>query len=430
MTSITAFALLLALGQAQGPAVPLTETEAVKAAIANSPKLRAARFEMVAALAQLDKERPVARPTVKAEAQGTLQGPRVTFPRPGAPDATFLPEEYAQAQLIVEQLLYRRGASAAKTRYAAQVSAAFLQYQQARNDLALEVRKAYYNLLAARESDGVAREGVTMASKHLDLTKVMLAAGTAMERDVKAADADLAEAELGLSRARNGQSLALANLNRLLGRDPATPIDIPRPAVQPAVPEKPDAGVQAALNRRPELKLLESQIKAAQAGVILARSQEGPSLSIRGIASAQTPTAFMKSDYFAGSLVLSWNPFDGGKAKSDAKEAKARASQLEALLEEARLGIRVDVQKAWTDMREAADRIRTADRQMAAAESAADVSRLRFEVRQATQLEVSNALLNVTKARMNRAQAVLDLNTAAADYAHATGQSLPEEAVR
>ncbi len=430
MTSITAFALLLALGPAQGPAAPLSETDAVNAAIANSPRLRAARFEMVATLAQLDKERPVARPTVKAEAQGTLQGPRVTFPRPGAPDATFLPEEYAQAQLVVEQLLYRPGASAARMRYGAQVAAALLQYDQARADLALEVRKAYYSLLAAREGQALAREGLAMAGAHLDLTKVMLAAGTAMDRDVKAADADAAEAELGLSKARNGEGLALANLNRLMGRVPAAPIDTPRPAAQPAVPEKPDQGIQSALARRPEIKLLEAQIKAARAGVVLARSQEGPSLAVRGTASTQTPTALIKSEYFAGSLVLTWNPFDGGRGRSDAREAAARASQLEALLDEARLGIRVEVHKAWTDMREASERIRTADRQIAAAESAAEVSRLRFQARQATQIEVSNALLNLTRARANRTQAVLDLNTAAADYAHATGQPLPTEGVR
>src|SRR2546430_11317820 len=40
--------------------------------------------------------------------------------------------------------------------------------------------------------------------------------------------------------------------------------------------------------------------------------------------------------------------------------------------------------------------------------------------------EISGALFNVTKARANRAQAVLDLHLAAADYAHATGADVQQ----
>ena len=100
---------------------------------------------------------------------------------------------------------------------------------------------------------------------------------------------------------------------------------------------------------------------------------------------------------------------------------------MEALLEDAGLGIRLEVEKAWREMGEAAERIRAADRQAAAAESAADVSRLRFEARQATQLEVSGALLNLSKARSNRVQAIYDLHVAAAEYRHATGADIPQE---
>ena len=182
-----------------------------------------------------------------------------------------------------------------------------------------------------------------------------------------------------------------------------------------------------ALKRKPEIKQLEEQLRAARAGVLLAGSQNGPALSARATASAQSPSAFVRSEYFAGSLVLTWNPFDSGKTRDDVREARARASQLEALLDDARLGIRLEVEKAWRDMGEAADRIRVAERQVQSAGSAAEVSRLRFESRQATQMEVANALVILTRARSNRTQAVYDLHTAAADYAHATGADVSQE---
>jgi outer membrane protein TolC len=187
------------------------------------------------------------------------------------------------------------------------------------------------------------------------------------------------------------------------------------------VPDSPTPGIEAALRQRPEIRLLEESLRAARAGIALARTQDKPALSARAIAAHQTATAFTNPNYFAASLVLTWNLYDAGKARLDAREAGARAAQIEALLEEAKLGVRLEAEKAWRDMREAQARIVTADRQVKAAKAALEVSELRYQVRSATQIEVTGALLNVTRARANHTQALYDLHLSAADYTHATG---------
>jgi outer membrane protein len=401
-------------------AVPTVE-EAVRVALQNSPKLRAARFEALANQAQTDRERPVARPTVTAQAEGRVQGPRVTFPRDGTGDATVLPERYGRVELTVDQVLYHAGASAARIRYQSQTRANAWEIRRAENDLILSVRRAWFQRLAAQAGRETAREGVTLAQKHLDLTRTMLQAGTASERDVKASDADLAEAEQGLTKAENGVALAEADLNRVMGRDSSAPLALPAPLPLPPVPDSPEAGIEQALKQRPEIWQLEEGIRAARAGVTLAGTQDSPTLSGRATALTQTPSAFNNSRYLAAGLVVTWNPFDRDKTRLDVKEAQARAGQLGAQLEELRLGIRLEVEKAWRDMKEAKARIETATRQVDSAVSALNVSELRYEVRMATQLEVSSALFNVTKALANRGQAITDLHLASADYAHATG---------
>jgi len=50
---------------------------------------------------------------------------------------------------------------------------------------------------------------------------------------------------------------------------------------------------------------------------------------------------------------------------------------------------------------------------------------VRFEARAALQLEVSGALFSLSKARANQAQALFDLQIAAAEYAHAIGAPGP-----
>ncbi|MGC8666584.1 MAG: TolC family protein [Chthonomonadales bacterium] len=410
------------------PQARLTVEDAVRIALVQSPKLKAARMELEAQQSQADRERPVARPTVSARAEGTLQGPRVTFPRAGSGDVTVLPERYGQVALSVEQPLFRAGIRAAGMRFAAQTQANLLELRRQENDLALEVRKAFYAVQTAEAMSDTARSGADLARKHLELTRVMLQAGTASERDVKASEADVAQAEQGVYEAEAGVLLARANLNRLLGRDPATPIELV-PAGMPAhIPASAGPGIEQALKQRPELLLLEEELKAAKAGAVLAASQDKPGISMRAVAQTQTPSAFVRSSYFAAGLVLNWTPFDGGKTRADVREARARAAQLEALLEDAKLGIRVDVEKAVADAQEALHSIEAADRQIAAAQAAADVSELRYQARSATQIEVSAAIFNVTKARSNRVQALGNLLTALAEYDHAVGAEVAPSA--
>lgn len=386
--------------------------------------MRAARFEAQAAQTQTDRERPRARPTLTAQAQGALQGPRVTFPRGTGGDATVLPERYGRVELMLEQLLYRPGLGAARERYGAQTQAHAWERRRTENDVIWEARRAYFQLLTAQAMEEVARGGVEMAQRHLRWTRDMLEAGLSAERDVKASEADLAEAEQGAIKAENGLALARANLNRVLGRAPDAPLTTAPPPPPPDLPHSLAASVTLALARRPEIRLLEENLRAARAGAALAGAQAQPTLSARATAVRQTPSAFADENYYAASLVLTWNLLDAGRTRADVQEAKARVGQMEALLEEAKLGIRVEVEKAWRDMREAKARLEAAERQVAAAEAAREVSELRYQVRAATQLEVSGALFQALKARANRAQALFDLHLASADYAHATGMDI------
>jgi outer membrane protein TolC len=401
---------------------PLSESAAVRNAIEHSPKLRAARFEAQAAQAQIDRERPVSRPSLTAKAIGTVQGPQVFFPRAGSTDATVLPDRFGQLEVNLDQPLWRAGIGSARQRYGAQLRANDWETRRAENDLALEVRKAYYGVTTAQSMAEVARGGVDLARKHLQLTRDMLEAGTASERDVKASEADLAEAEQSATKADTGVAIAKANLNRIMGADPGSPVRIEPSTGKPEIPVAADSGIATALSQRPDLKQLEESLKAARAAVGLAASQDKPIVSGRATASTQTPSAFVRSEYFAASLVLTWTPFDTGKTRADVRESKAQVGRLEALIEETKLGIKLEVESSWRNMVEANQRITTSEKQIAAAVAAADISEVRYQARSATQLEVSTANLNVQKARAGRAQALADLHLAHSEYLHAIGE--------
>jgi outer membrane protein TolC len=400
---------------------------AVKIGIEHSPKLMAARMEKKASQIQIDQGKPAARPTMTAKAEGAVQGPKVLFPRGTEGMDTVLPDQFARLEVVVDQPLYRPGMGAANARYHAQSSANHWDYIQQENDLILDIRHAYYLALSAAAMEDVANQAAALSQQQLDLTRLMFQAGNASEQDVRAAEADCASVEQDRIKAANGAFLAKADVNRVLGRNPEDPIHLIDPKKLPEISSTPDSAIQAALQSRPELKEIEENEKAANAGASLALTQTQPGLSAQATVAHQTPSAFVNENYYAASLVVKWNLFDGGQARADAREAKAQKSRLEALYKDAELGIRLDVLKAWRGMNEAKSRMDSAQKQIDAARAALDISRIRYQQRAATEMEVSSSLLNLNRALTDFTRARYDLFSAYADFRHAAGADISSD---
>ncbi|HZT42650.1 MAG TPA: TolC family protein [Chthonomonadaceae bacterium] len=402
----------------------MTLAESIAEALQHSPQARAARFAREAAQAEADRDRPVARPTVTATASGTVQGPRVLFPRPEAPPATVLPEGVGWLDLVVEQPLYRAGAGAARRRYAALSLAAEIDYRKTLADLAQTVRKAYLDVLRAESGVRAAQDGLAAAQQLQQLVQRRIEAGQAKPVDAETAQAQVAEAQAGLTQAEGELALARLAFNRALGRPLAAPVNVAPLENAPAVPASPDAAVAAALKGRPELALLEQNLRAARAGVALARAEGQPALNLRGEVAEQTPRAFIHEHYAAATLEMRWPILDGDKTREDTREANAEARRLEALLEDARQGIALEVTQAWQSMRAAQDRIALAQAQQRGAEATETVAEKAYEVGRGTILDVEAAQREVRAARERALQATYDLLQAAADFDHAQGVEL------
>ena len=329
---------------------PLSQTEAVMLAVKQSPQAQAAKAARDAAQAQADRDKPVGRPTLTATASGTAQGPRVTFPRPDYTPATVLPEGAARLDLTLEQTVYRAGIGAAKQRYAAQSALVTEDYRKSLSDLAYAARKFYMDVLRAQSGGRIAQEGLDAALRYQQTVDAQIRAGIAKPVDAETVIAQVAEAQGGVGTAQGGLRLAQFAFNKALGRSLNTPVTLEALGAMPVVPETPDVAIVIALQNRPELISLELNLQAAKAGVSLARLQSQPVVNARGQFTEQTPTAFQHEHYYAATLELRWTLLDGGKVQQDTREAKAQVARLEALREDARQGIALDVTQAWQKM--------------------------------------------------------------------------------
>ncbi len=403
---------------------PLTPNECVALALRRSPLAQAARYARQAQQVTVDRDKPVARPTVTASASATLQGPHVTFPRVtpgGIYDATVLPEQYGHVGLTIEQPLYRAGFGAARQRYAAQSASTIQDYRRALADIALAARKACINLLRAESGVRLAEDGLAAAVQYQKLVTKQIEAGLAKPVDAETVKGSVAEAQAALDQARGGVRLARMALNRALGLPLTQPTEVVAPKSPTVVPESPDPAVESALKNRAELRGLGLNIKAAQAGVSLARTQTQPTLGLRGQVLEQTPSAFQNEHYAAATVELKWNLFDGGKARLDTAEASAQVKRLEALLEDVRSGIMLDVMQNWQKLRDIQGKIETAKIQRAGAEALLVVASTAYDIGRGTLIEMLAAAREVRSAKERELQASYDLAAGAADFEYAQG---------
>ncbi|HLB24794.1 MAG TPA: TolC family protein, partial [Nitrospirota bacterium] len=117
-----------------------------------------------------------------------------------------------------------------------------------------------------------------------------------------------------------------------------------------------------------------------------------------------------------------WNVFDGLLTTNNVREARAVYNSARYGYEQARDGVLFEVRRAFYDLKEAGERIQAAG---AAAEEGEEVLRIierRFQSGMAKAVEVLDAEAALTRARVNRLQALYDYNVSAAALMLAVGR--------
>lgn len=411
----------LPVASAAAPSFPYTLTiqQAVTLALQQSPQAVAARYDRAAAEANANRDRPTAQPSLRATVAGTEQGPLAKLPVIKAPPT--LPEQFAQIRIDLEQPLYRAGRGAAIIRYRAESALAQQNYRKAQADLALAVAKACVDLLRAQAGLQAAQESADFATQYRELVEKQIEAGFGKPIDRELAQAQMAEAQVGLTKAQGALNLAKMNLNRLLGRPLAANIQIVSPETPPNPPPSPDSALLFAQTHRPELLILDLQIEAAKAGLTLARLESQPTVSLHTELAQQTPTALLPQHYAAATLEVHWQLLDGGQRKADREQAENELKRLQALREDANAGVALDVTQAWQKMEEAKAQMALAQIQEASNRASLLVAEKAYEVGQGTALDVKNARRELDSAKQTEIQALYDLLEADMQFRYAQG---------
>jgi len=431
--TFAAAAVPAAWAQAPQPAPrELTLAQALTLAAQQNHQLRVAAYEVSIARSQLAQARAGGAPQVSVQGSYTRTkeaGPTTVSIAGMTVEIPAASPNLYNLGLALQYPLYTGGRLDAQIALAeANVKGAEAALARVTQQVIFGVRQAYYQLLLAQAGSEVADRSAAQAAENLRVAQARVAAGASPRFDEVQAQVAVAQARQSQVRARNGIAQAAQGLNALVNLPLTTPLRLRDAlAVRPVGPAV-DALIARALEVRPEFAELRARQAAAQAGIALAESGARPAVALNGAAGYGNTNALFgsgASTSWSVTLAATLNLYDGGLTRERVAEARQRLEQLRALEAQQRQAVELEVRQAFLNLQSAAEELAGADAVVTQAAEALRIANVRFESGVGTNLEVLTAQTTASQAELGRAQALFTYTLARASLEHAVGADVP-----
>ncbi len=403
-------------------------TLVVKTALERHPSLRGAQAQVKGALAQLRQVKAGYMPRLDLAASYTQLHRDPSFTVTGMGTMVFGEKDNPQLSWIVKLPLSTGGKLEGLVKQAdAGARASVHAFERQKQKVALDAIVAYFNVLKARGFVKVMEDKLRALQSQRDDIAKMLERGVATRIDLLRAETAVASAQEELTKARNGEALALAALANAIGLPPETPLQVVADAsisdsALPDLPTDLKSAVEEALKQRPELKVLEAQFVAAREGIRFAKSEQRPQVGLMFQYDAERQTIIPDMGRWLVGVMLTMNLFDGGATKAAVDKARSDAERIEALIAELRNGIALEVTNAFLTVESARERVKVAEKAVETAQEGVRLVRLGYQNGVNTITDFLTAQSELTQAQVSLVVALSDLRIAEAQLWFALGR--------
>jgi len=332
----------------------------------------------------------------------------------------------------LRQLIFDGGKISAQLRAArATQSAVLFTYRRQLQTVAFNVATAYYNYLAAKRATAVAVETVKLNQTQENLVVAQFRAGVAARADIATAQLPTAQARLSLVRAQGTelqQQAAFANVMGLDANSAVTPIDdtpvlTSTSAISTiAIPTYAQA-VQRALALRPDFAAATSARDSTIASLRAAKLGLFPTLNgtaSQAVASSDTSGGTFRNNGSIG-ISLSIPIFDQGITAAQTQQAQAAVDKNNALLDNARLNIQLNVKQSLVSLITARAGLDQANAELSKAQEVLRSTQAQYRAGVTTLPLLLNAQVGLTTALTDQVTAVYSLRQAEQAYLFAEG---------
>ena len=319
--------------------------------------------------------------------------------------------------------------TAEKSQY--DLTASLLDTEKTKNDVSLQVAQLYLQILLNKEVKKITDESVNNAGKVLNRAKITTEVGTTAKTIEAEATASLAREKQRQKSAEIDIERSLFNLAMLLQLKEFKEFDVqevPLPSMLAAPLNSTDNIINTAYENQPQVKAAETRILSAQKQIDIAKTQFYPTVSanagigtiyFNNLSTDITSTlltgevikekSFFKQykDNFGQNLGLSLNIpiFNKGNTKLQVEQAKISENIAKNTLEQQKLSVRQDVQKAYFDANANYENFMAAVEAEKSTKLALDFAEKSYEAGRSTIYDLNNARNNYVNAQSTVSQA-------------------------
>ena len=402
-----------------GEVLPLERCLAI--ALAQDPDLRGLGYAADAAEARLVQARSSYLPSASATVgyqkfEADKINPQDPFRNPDINDF-----KYKTAGVSVNQLLFdftKTYASIRATRFlrdAARSRRDFLAVQ-----IAAQVKQAYYGVLQAKRARDLRAEMVDQFKLHLSVAKTRFDAGVRPKYFVTKAETDLSNAELDSLRADKDFQVAQAVLATAMNFNSAPAFDIVDNLDFEKYEITLDDILGKAFSARQDLKALGAQVEAARKSLSAARGDLFPAFYATAGYQYGGSISPITHGWNAG-VNLTADLFTGFRQIGKISEAENLLRQTETQVESLKLQIGLDARQAFLTLNEAEKAIQTATQGVSDAKENLDIAETSYTTGSGTPVEVTDAAVLYSNARLSLISALYDYKIARANIEKTMG---------
>ena len=302
-----------------------------------------------------------------------------------------------------------------------------IRLAQARLDLILQVKEAYFGILSAEKIHEVAEQAVQQLQAQLDVAENFYRVGRCPKVDVLDAEVRLAEAMQQLIWAANDLRLSKARFNTILNRTMDQEVAV-ADILSDQPYEKPyESCLKISLQNRPELMEAEKNVAKAEKEITLAKSAYYPNVSISGnyYRAGDDPDVggsdFVDRENWDVMAEATISFFEWGKTRYAVNQKRTRLRQAKQTLQQMVDIVYLEVKTNYLNLQTAERNISVAQKSVESAEENFRISGERYRQQVATATEVLDAQTRLSQARTNHTKALVEFNVARARLIRAMG---------
>jgi outer membrane protein len=293
-----------------------------------------------------------------------------------------------------------------------------------KNQSVLNVIVAYFDVLEAERMARVAVRELVSLARHMKDVSILYHEGVATRNDLLSASVRFNGARQKLVNVRSQQKIALARIKALLSMPEEERLVLEDIIVPVRFDIAPADAYAQALNFRPELRVMENELRAAELNEAVSRASDKPELFADGGYGYAGNRYQARDDNWHAFLGVRMNVFNGGLTRAETSKAKHDKEKLieekKKLLED----VRFEIDKVRWEMDNARERVSLGHTSALQADENMRVNEARYLEGVGLASDVLDALAMRSASETEETRGTYELKRAYARFLYAMGSDL------